>query len=199
MVMPLPPTMPLATFGGLACQLVQHAEVVVRYRLVGHESRHLLELLDGVLVIAVLLIDNSQVEPRMGYFRVLLLGLEQFRDSFLGLAGTQKGDAVIHPLTRGIGRHVERLLELDDGFLLRSGVLVEGFTEVAVAPEKILLLARRAGAVQQQQYGGRQYDAGNTPKDPFHGWRCPHIMQLVEAATNSRFVLGARSYCPTTQ
>ena len=126
--------------------------------------------------------------PASSRFRSWAIGL--FAVAVLGLAGAQQGDAIIHPLARGIGRHIERLLELDDGFLLRGGVLVEGLAEVAVAPEEILLLARGAGGVQQQQCGGWQYDAGNIPEDPFHGWQCPHIMQLVDAAANSRFVLG---------
>ena len=125
----------LEPFAGLACQLVQHTEVVVRHRLVGHQFGHLLKLLDGVLVVAVFLVDNSQVEPGVWNFWVLLLGFEQLSHAVLGLAGAQQGDAIVHPLTRGIGRHIERFLEFNDGFLLRCGVLVEGFAEIAMAPK----------------------------------------------------------------
>ncbi len=101
-----------------------------------------------MLVIPVLLINDAQIKPGVGDGRVLLLRLDQFRYAVFGLARTEKCQPVVHPLSSGIGRYIERFLELADGFLLRRGVLVERLPQIAMVPEKILLLPRSIGPVK---------------------------------------------------
>jgi hypothetical protein len=80
-----------------------------------------------------------------------LLGLLQLGDAFLGLAGAQEGEAVIHVFAGGIGGEVEGLLELVNGLRLGGGVLVESLAEIAEATDAVLFDARCVGAEEQDQ------------------------------------------------
>jgi hypothetical protein len=84
----------------LAGDLIEVAQVVMRDWLVGDELHHLLELLDGALVLRVLLEGDPEVEPGVRDRRILLLRALELGDPLLRAAGSQQREAVVHALAR---------------------------------------------------------------------------------------------------
>ena len=114
---------------------IHQAQVVMRHRLVGDEFCHLLELLHRILVAALLLEGDAEIEPGVRNRRILLLGFLEFDDSGLDFVGLHQREAVVEPFAEGVGRQLESLLELTDRLVLLGRILVVRLTEVAVMPE----------------------------------------------------------------
>jgi len=124
---------------------IQRAELIVDDGLVGGERQEMLELLDGVGGVAGALVPDPEIEPGVGEFGIAALDLFQFGGAFIGLAGAQEGESVVEPVAGGIGREREGGFELGDGFVLRGGVLIEGFAEIAMLRQTLFEGGRSGG------------------------------------------------------
>ncbi len=155
-------------FVALLGELVQHSQAVMRHGLVRNQPQEAFELGDGGGIIAHLFESDAQVEPGMRDGGIEFLGALQLGDAFLGFAGAQQGQAVIHLLAGGIGRQVQRFLEFIDGLRLGGGVLIEGLAKIAQASDAVLLDARCVGTREQHQRRNGEDDNAEQGADSVH-------------------------------
>ena len=114
----------------------------MRYGLVGDKLDHPLELRNRLVVLRILLVGDTEVEPRVGDRGVLLLGPLQLGDCLGRLPCPQERQSVVDALADRVRGQIQRGLELVDGALLRGRVLVEGLPEITVVPEGVARLLR---------------------------------------------------------
>jgi len=84
--------------GRIAFQLVQRSQLIPRDGLFRDQARHLFHLDECAVEIALPLIRDPEIEPRVRQLRVLLLDLLQFRASGRDIARAQQRQAVVQPL-----------------------------------------------------------------------------------------------------
>ena len=77
---------------------------------------------------------------------ILLLRAQQLCDTVGRFAGTDQSEPVIDSLARRRRRQVERFLEFVHRLLMRGGVFVERFAEIAMVPERVAGLTRYRSA-----------------------------------------------------
>lgn len=146
---------------------VEHAEVVMRDRLIGDELRHALELLDGFERLAHALVLDAEVEPCVRDGGVFLLDFLEDVDAVGNLAGAEEGETVVELVDDGVRVHLDGKVELFDGFVLGGGVLIIGFAEGAEALEAFFALPG-AGLPEAEDDEGKEGAEGAAKgKTPF--------------------------------
>ena len=88
-------------------QLIQRAQIVMADRIVRNESHHLLELSDRLFMLPVLLVNDTEVEPRVGELRIALLDGLQLLDAFSRLARAQQRETIIQLFTCRVRRKLK--------------------------------------------------------------------------------------------
>lgn len=71
--------------------------------------------------------------------RVLLLDGLELRYAVITVFRLEQRQAVVQTLADRTGIQIQRLAELGHGFLLRCGIFVEGFAQIAVLPQQVLV------------------------------------------------------------
>ena len=141
-------------------ELVEHAEVVLRDRLVGHQLDHALELRRRLLDLGALLVGDPEVEPRVRQRWILLLNRDELSDAAIRLAGLEERKTEIEPIARRARRQSERLFQLTHGFVLGRGILVERLAEVTVSLEVGGSLIAGLGVQREGEAGEKDEDGG---------------------------------------
>src|ERR1039458_9621443 len=143
----------------------------MRRRVEWHQARHLLEQGQRAVELRLLLECDAQVEPGVRKLGIQLLGLLQLRDALHAVARAQQRQAIVDDLARRARRQVARFGQLIHSLPLRGGGLVEGLSQVAIAPEALLVSpaqGSRQHPSNSTEGGGRKYGYGSSTTDWVH-------------------------------
>ena len=161
----------------VALQLIDHAQLVVRHRLIGDQFYHFLELSERLVGLILFLVYEAQVEPGMGQFRVALLDPLQLGCSSLDIAQPQEGQPVIQLFAHGIRRQGEGLPQFLDGLFVSGGVFVKRLAQIPVLPDQGVV---RILAENQPACAGHTGQHGRPHKPAKFAAHLPDSMQYLD-------------------
>ncbi len=121
---------------------VEQSKLKMCDRFAGHTRNHAFELRDGTIRIALVFVIDPEIEPGMRQRGILALNVFEQLDRLLFVpTSAQQGECVVQLLPRGIRGDSERLLEFGYGPLLRGGIFVKRFAEVAMPGQRSIIAA----------------------------------------------------------